>query len=412
MQKYKKLKSCRICDSKKFHCYTDLGNQPFSNSFLKKKQIKEESKFPLKVLLCQKCGLSQLSIIPNHKYIFDKYDYLSSSSKALQNHYNKLTSHIIKKFKLNKNSVVMDIGCNDGVLLNQYPYNFNNLIGVEPSDAYLKIKNKKISIYNSFFNKKLSTKINKDHPKINIITITNVFAHIDNIVNFTVGLKNLLNKKTVIVIEFPYLINMINEGYFDLIYHEHLSYLSLTPLNKLFKQIGLRVFDLDKINFGASGPSLRLYICLNNSIYKNKSIVLNLANYEKEWGVKKLSKYKTFNKKINKNIKKLKKLILNKYKSGAKIGCFSAPAKGNTLLNFLDLDDQVISYVCENNKLKIGKYTPGTHIKIIDDKEYLMKNITYSLLLSWNYKDYFLKNSTFIKKGGRFIIPFPKPRII
>jgi len=136
------LNRCRICFSKKLINYLDLGKQPFSNSFLSYKDIKKEKKFPLAVIVCKNCGLSQLSIIPNTKFIFSKYDYLSSSSKALSNHYKKLVEKIVKNYGVFSNDTVLDIGCNDGILLNHYPNNFSNVIGIEPSDASKHIKQK------------------------------------------------------------------------------------------------------------------------------------------------------------------------------------------------------------------------------------------------------------------------------
>ena len=172
------LKRCRICFSKKFKDYLDLGKQPFSNSFLNYKDIKKEKKFPLKVIVCKKCGLSQLSIIPNTNFIFSKYDYLSSSSKALSNHYNKLVNKLVKQYNISPKDTVLDIGCNDGILLNHYPTKFKNVIGVEPSDASKYIKQKRIKLISSFFNSKTSKNYLKKYSKPKIITITNVLAQI------------------------------------------------------------------------------------------------------------------------------------------------------------------------------------------------------------------------------------------
>lgn len=409
MKKFYKKKRCRICDSSNLVEYINLGNQPFANSFLKKNKISAEDKYPLKVMLCKNCGLSQLSIIPNPKYIFDDYDYLSSSSRALVNHYNMMVKNLIDRFDINANDSVLDIGCNDGILLNSYPGNFKNIIGVEPSKVYKQIKNKKIKIFNNFFSYSLSKKI-KVKPKI--ITITNVFAHIDNIKDFVKGLKNIMDDKSILVIEFPYIKYMIEKGIYDVIYHEHLSYLSLTPIKKLLDQFQMRIFDSIKINFGASGPSLRIFICLNESGPKKTKRLQAMLRNEKEWGIKKIKKYRSFKKIVENKTNNLRKIVCSKYRQGFKIGCFSAPAKGNTLLNYLNLDKNIISSVCENNKSKINKYTPGTHIKIINDDEFIKEGNDYALLLSWNYKDFFVENSSFIKSGGKFIIPFPNPKIL
>ena len=409
--KNKILKHCRICLSKKLINYLDLGKQPFSNSFLNYKDIKKEKRFPLIVVLCKKCGLSQLSIIPNTKFIFNKYDYLSSSSKALSSHYKELVKTLIKNYNILSTNTVLDIGCNDGVLLKHYPKNFNNVIGIEPSDASKYIKQKRVKLINKFFSYKTSNVYLKKYEKPKIITITNVLAQIDNLNEFTKGLHNIINKESLIVIEFPYLLHMINRGLFDLIYHEHLSYFSLTPLKFLFEKFGMKIVNFEKLNIGASGPAIRLFLAKNKSIYQTSNKVIKQIRYEKVWGVQKIKKYEFFQKIVNTKVNKIKKIIYLKHKQNFKIGCFTASSKGNTLLNCLNLDKNIIKFASENNKKKIGKYTPGTHIKIISDKTFLKKRIDYAVLLSWNYKKFFLSKSLFAKKGGKFIIPLPSPHI-
>ena len=405
------LKHCRICFSKKLISYLDLGKQPFSNSFLNYKDLKKEKKFPLIIVLCKNCGLSQLSIIPNTKFIFSKYDYLSSSSKALSDHYRELVKKLVKNYNVLSTDTVLDIGCNDGILLKHYPKNFSNVIGVEPSDASKYIKQKRIKLINKFFNYKTSNDYLKKYNKPKIITITNVLAQIDNLNEFAKGLRNIIDNESLIIVEFPYLLHMINRGLFDLIYHEHLSYLALTPLKYLFKKFDIKIINFKKLNLGASGPAIRLFLAKNDSTYQTSNKVIKQIKYETIWGVQKIKKYKFFKKIVNIKINKIKKMIYLKHNQGFKLGCFTASSKGNTLLNCLNLDKKIIKFTSENNKKKIGKYTPGTYIKIISDKNFLKKKIDYAVLLSWNYKKFFLSKSLFIKRGGKFIIPLPTPHI-
>ncbi|RZO49529.1 MAG: methyltransferase domain-containing protein [Candidatus Pelagibacterales bacterium] len=409
--KNQNLKHCRICFSNKLTSYLDLGKQPFSNSFLKYKDLKNEKKFPLKVVLCKNCGLSQLSIIPNTKFIFSKYDYLSSSSKALSDHYEKLVKKLVKKYNVFSTNTVLDIGCNDGILLNHYPTTFRNVVGVEPSDASRYIKQKRIKLIKSFFSYKTSKKYLQKYAKPKIITITNVLAQIDNLNEFAKGLSNITNNKSLIVIEFPYLTHMINKALFDLIYHEHLSYFSLTPLKFLFEKFDIKIVNFEKLNIGASGPAIRLFLAKKKSIYKPSKKVAKQINFEKNWGVKKIKKYNFFRNETKEKIKKIKEIVYSKYNKGFRIGCYTASSKGNTLLNCLNLKKKIILFASENNKKKIGKYTPGSHIKIISDESFNNKKIDYAILLSWNYKNFFLSKTQFIKRGGKFIIPLPKPHI-
>ena len=405
------LDHCRICFSNKLTSYFDLGKQPFSNSFLNYKDLKNEKKFPLKIVLCKNCGLSQLSIVPNTKFIFSKYDYLSSSSKALSNHYKKLVEQLVKSYKVFSSDTVLDVGCNDGILLNHYPKNFKNVIGIEPSDASKHIKQKRIKLVKKFFNYKTSKDYLKKNARPKIITITNVLAQINNLNEFGKGLSNIINNDSIIVIEFPYLLHMIDKGLFDLIYHEHLSYFSLTPLKFLFSKFDIKIINFERLNIGASGPAIRLFLAKNSSKHKTSKKVIKQIKYEKFWGIKKLKKYNFFKKIARGKIQKIKKIVYSKYNQGFNIGCFTASSKGNTMLNCLKINKKIIKFASENNKKKIGKYTPGSHIKIISDKDFNKRKIDYAILLSWNYKKFFLSKSKFIKEGGKFIIPFPVPHI-
>ena len=405
------LKRCRICFSKKFISYLDLGKQPFSNSFLNYQDLKKEKKFPLIIVLCKNCGLSQLSIIPNVKFIFSKYDYLSSSSKALSHHYKELVETLLKNYNILSTDTVLDIGCNDGILLKHYPKNFNNVIGIEPSDASKHIKQKRIKLINKFFNYRTSNEYLKKYEKPKIITITNVLAQINNLNEFAKSLFNILNKESLIVIEFPYVLDMVNKGLFDLIYHEHLSYFALTPLKFLFGQFSIKIINFEKLDLGASGPAIRLFLTRNDSSYQTSSKVTKQIKYEKVWGIQRIKQYELFKKTVDAKINKIKKIIYSKYNQGYKLGCFTASSKGNTLLNCLNLEKKIIRFASENNKKKIGKYTPGTHVKIISDKDFLKEKIDYAILLSWNYKKFFLTKSLFVKKGGKFIVPLPRPHI-
>ena len=167
----------------------------------------------------------------------------------------------------------------------------------------------------------------------------------------------------------------------------------------------------EKLDTGASGPAIRLFLAKKTSSHQIYDKVIKQIRYEKTWGIREIKKYKFFRKMVNKKIKKIKEIVYSKYNKGFKIGCFTASSKGNTLLNCLNLDKKIIKFASENNKKKIGKYTPGTHIKIISDSDFLKKEIDYAILLSWNYKKSFLAKSLYIKNGGKFIIPLPTPEI-
>ena len=259
--KYKKNIYCRICKNSNLTNYLKLGEHPPSNSFIDEKGLINEQFFPLTVQLCVNCGLSQLNTVVSSNDIFDEYLYLSSASKALVNHYKKMTEKIIHEFDIQPNSLIVDIGCNDGVTLKCYPKNKFNLLGIEPSSSGAFAIKAGLQVEKKFFSKEFSKILISKYGKASIITATNVFAHVDNIRDFTSGISIFLKSDGIFVIEFPYLKYMLEENFFDIIYHEHLSYLSITPLQHLFSLYNLKIFNIEKVNVGASGPGLRI-LCI------------------------------------------------------------------------------------------------------------------------------------------------------
>ena len=406
MKNFKKVTKCRICNSTNLKRYLNLSKQPLANSFLKKGDIQYEKKYPLELLFCNQCKLSQLSVVVNPKLIFNKYDYLSSFSKALQNHYQKLVKDLENKNNLNNESTVLDIGCNDGVLLNNYSKRILHVVGIEPSNAFKKIKNKKIKVINKFFVEKTANIFLKKFGKAKIITITNVLAHVDKINSLLKNIKKILNNDGNLIIEVPYILDMLNRSTFDLVYHEHLSYFNIISLNFLFKKNDFKIINIEKINFGASGPSLRIYVAHSKSSFKVNKKIHRYIEQEKIKGLNNFNTYIKFEKNVKNKISKLRKKLINLREKKYKLACFTAPAKGNTLLNSLNLKNNFFEFATENNHRKIGKFTPGTYIRVVKDKELINSKIKHALLLSWNYKKFFVKNSKFTKNGGKFIFPF------
>lgn len=403
---------CRYCNSTKLTRFLSLGDQPPSNSFITPDLISSESKFPLDVYFCESCYLVQLLDVVSAEVIFDEYLYLSSSSKALKNHYTEVAQMLTKRYDLKKGDTVVDIGCNDGILLHGYTLPGLNLIGVEPSSVANFARQSGLKVYKSFFQLDTAKKIVHDYDKAKIITATNVFAHVDNIAGFVEGLPYLLQKDGVFVIEAPYLIDLIDKTLFDTIYHEHLCYLALTPMVPFLSRFGLEVFDVERIDFGASGPAIRVHIQHKGGHQQITSAVHRLLTFEKEWGIGSLTKYKGYAEKVQQIKLRTLRLMQQIRSTGAVIGGYGAPAKGNTLLNYFEITPEQVPYIAETNTHKQGLVTPGTHIPIISEEEFLNKKPEYAFLLTWNYLDFFLEKSEYIKNGGKFFVPLPDPHIV
>lgn len=411
MNHYKR-KNCRYCGSTELTMFCDLGEHAPSNSFIDKEEIKFEKLFPLQLSVCNQCSLVQLQDVVSGENIFKDYHYLSSSSKALVNHFSDMANDISKRFDLKSGDLVVDIGCNDGIALNSYNIEGLNLLGVEPSNVADIAKNKGFNIIKSFFNIETSKEIVRNYGLAKIISATNVFAHIDDMHSFMEGIPHLLDNDGIFIIEVSYLLDLIDNKLFDTVYHEHLCYLNLTAVIPFIEKFGLEVFDIKRKKVGASGPSITFFIKKKESEIAVLDVVGLTKEKEAKWGVNKLEKFNQF----DDNIKKLKEetlKLINKLKlNGNSIGGFGAPAKGNTLLTYYGLSSNDIKFIADNTKLKYGKYTPGSHIPIINDDEFIELGFDYALLLSWNYKDFFINNSEYIKQGGKFIVPFPEPSLL
>ena len=406
-------KTCRMCKSTKLHLFLDLGFSALSDGFLTKNDLnKPEIFYPLTVLTCKNCGLCQLGHVVPPEYMFNKnYPYDSSTTKSGRDHFFKMSIDVCNFFNLQSNSFIVDVGSNTGVLLSSFKSKNMKVLGVEPSNNVASIARKKgIDTTTNFFSAQLAKNIVKKYGKASILTATNVFAHIDNLDDFMNGAKILLEKNGILIVEAPYLVNLIDNLEYDTIYHEHLSYLSVKPMKQFCEKHNMELFNVEikKIH----GGTMRYFICRKGTqqISKNVGKYLKIENNKKIYSNKQLA---IFSKKVESHRFNLLKLLFNIKKSGKKIVGISAPAKGNTLLNFCKIGPETLDYITEKNPMKIGKYTPGMHIPVHSDKKLLSDKPDYALVLAWNFSDEIMKNNELYKKNkGKFIIPLPCPKII
>ena len=407
------ITNCRMCKSSNLQKFLDLGFSALSDNFLTIEQLEEsESFFPLTVYLCSNCGLCQLGYVVPPKFMFNKdYPYDSSTTKTGRNHFTKMGVDICDRFNLKENSLVMDVGSNSGVLLSAFKSKGMRVLGIEPSSKLANTAIEKgVDTIIEFFSGKLVKKILDDHGKVSVITGTNVFAHINDLDDFMLTADSLLVEDGIIVIEAPYLLHLIENLEYDTIYHEHLSYLSVKPMVEFCKKFNFEIFDIKEQTI--HGGTLRYFISRKNK----KEITKEVSNYlkiEEETELYSKKKLNDFANLVKNHRKALLQLLNDLKKDGKKIVGISAPAKGNTLLNYCKIDFEILDYVTERNPFKIGKFTPGMHIPVYSDEKLLEDQPDYALILAWNFADEIMQNnSKYQENGGKFIIPIPKPRII
>lgn len=411
--KIKKLTHCRVCKSPELVKVLTFGPTPLANAFLKKGEINDaEEFFPLDVYFCNKCTMLELGHVVSADLLFSDYVYVSSTSQVFINHFIKFAQDVHKRFGLNRRSLVIDIGSNDGILLKPFLDLGSRVLGIEPAEKIAKTaRDQGVDTITEFFSVPLAKKIAKRFGKARIITATNVFAHIDNLDEVIKGLKILLEPNGVFIMEAPYLIDFIEKKYFDLVYHEHLSYWAVAPLVTLFNRFDMEIFDVQKVP--VHGGSIRVYVKRKEGKFKSLNSVRQFLNREKKAKIGSVNTYLNFGKEILENKVRLVTLLSKLKTKGAKISAYGAPAKGNTLLNFFGIGTEILDYIVDDSSWKQNLYSPGKRIKVVSSETLYRNRPDYLLILAWNFSDSIIRNHSMYKKlGGKFIIPVPKPKII
>jgi len=407
------LNKCRLCNSKKLFKFLDLGSHPPSDQFVKKSETNFSVRYyPLKVYSCRSCGFKQLNYVVKPEILYKKnYPYESSITKAGKKHWEEFANSTVKDFNLRKGDLAVDIGSNTGVLLSAFRKNNLKIIGVDPAQNISRIANRRgVFTISDFFNKKVVKKILKKSGKAKLISGTNVFAHINDLKTFVNNIKNLLHKNGIFVIEVPHFLHLLKNLEYDTIYHEHLSYITVKPLIPFFKKFNLEIIDIQQRDI--HGGSIRIFISRKGN-YKIRKNVNNIFKIEKKANLNDKKILINFQKRVVENRIELTSLISKLKKDKKKIIILSAPAKGMTLLNYCKIDGDFVDYATEKSKIKQGLYTPGGNIPVYSDAKILKSMPDYAILLAWNFSKEIIKNNIkYLKKGGKFIIPIPKVKII
>ncbi len=392
---------CRVCDSEKLKSFISLGLVPLANNLIKNLED-DVSLFPLEIYYCLDCSNCQLSFVVPPDVLFDKYLYLSSTSKVFKEHFTKAARQIVNDFSLNRNSFVVDIGSNDGVFLQPISKEGIKCLGIEPAkNVYEIAKSDGIETINSYLNIETVEKIKNNYSLADVVTAFNVFAHVDDIKDFVKNSFELLTHGGVFIFEVQYIVDTIKDLTFDNIYHEHVNYWSVTSLDFFFDSMDLCLFKVETIN--THGGSIRGYVSRKNVFKKEKSVKHFLEN-EIKFGIDKLSTYEKFNADIKELRTKTLDRLLKIKNNNNKIVGYGAPAKATTLLNYYGIDNKIIDFIVEDNPLKHNHFVPGVDIPI-NSKELIPESQPdYILVLAWNfYEDIVQSNEGYKEMGSKFI---------
>jgi ubiquinone/menaquinone biosynthesis C-methylase UbiE len=393
-----KIKSCRICKSKSIFNFFNLGNQPLANDFKKNKNLK----IPLSLMYCNTCKTVQTNVNVNKKKLFSKYVWVTSTSSTALNFRKKFYRGIIKRNKI-KNPFIVEIASNDGSFLYPFKQKGYEVLGVDPASNIVKLAKKKIKIENLFFNYKNSIKIKKKYSSPHIIFARNVIAHVDNINSVIKGIYHLLDNEGFAAIEFHYAKEIQNKLQYDSIYHEHIFYFTAITLCKIFKKYNLHPFDAS--HSPISGGALIIFFSKKKKTMspRLKKIFLN----EKKNKINSKLTWIKFKNRALKHSKELYKLLSKLSKKNDIIG-YGASARSTTLINFSKINQNIMKFIIDKNRMKVGKFTPGTKIKIIKYKSNINSlKRKYILLLAWNFAKEIINDFKIKNFKGTIIQPLP-----
>lgn len=406
---------CRFCRTALTTVFIDLVNSPASNSFLTANQLNEpETFYPLKVYTCPKCFLVQVDEYKKSDAIFDSdYVYFSSFSTSWLKHAKEYVDLMVSRFGYDESSQVIEVASNDGYLLQYFKERNIPVLGIEPTaNTAAAAKEKGIKSIVDFFGSRLAIDLITKNIKADLLLGNNVLAHVPDIVDFVGGLKIVLKETGVITMEFPHLMQLIENNQFDTVYHEHFSYLSFYTVKEIFASQGLEMFDVQELP--THGGSLRIFAKhLNDSSKAVSENVDILLQKEAMKGMTSLAYYDHFQQQALKAKLDLTGFLLDQKRAGKKVAAYGAAAKGNTLLNYCGIKNDLIEFVVDANPHKQNKYLPASHIPVVNEQYLRNSKPDFVIIFPWNLKDEITEKLYYIKDwGGQFVIPIPCLQII
>jgi len=384
-----------------------------ANSFLASPDdFARESSYPLDVYFCHTCSLVQLLDVINPAVLFRNYVYVTGTSETIAEHNARYARTVVDLLQLQAKDLVVEVASNDGSLLGCFKNHGVKILGVEPATNIAQMARARgIETANQFFDLKTARHLRDSYGPAKAVIGNNVLAHVDETQDFLHGCRELIDEDGLVIMEVPYLRDLIDGLEYDTVYHEHLCYFSVHALKRLCDIVGLSIVRMDQVPI--HGGSLRMYAGLCKRHGKHSEDVVALAEEERSLGLTVVERYKRFAAEVEKNRRAILALLGALKQEGKTVAGYGAPAKGNTLLNYCKIGTDFLPYTVDKSPLKVGLYTPGTHIPVLSTSTLLEQQPDYVLILPWNFASEIVKQqAAYQARGGQFIIPIPEPRII
>lgn len=406
------MTTCIVCGSTDVRVFLDLGRMPLANKFLSEEELAlPEPTYPLRVGFCMRCTHVQLMEHVPPSAMFDDYLYISGMSDTLREHLHDLASIVVSRRGLGADDLVVDIGSNDGTLLSGFRRLGTRTLGVDPAKNLASIAAQKgIETHTGYFGLNTAEEIVGRQGPASAITTTNTFPHIPDLGDLIRGVDRLLKPGGVLVIEAHYLLDLLEQGAFDTVYHEHVSYWAIDPMRTLLEAYGMAIVSVERLPIHHG--QVRVFVQRDGEGRPDGSVEAALAA-EEAAGLRGFATFQAFARRTEKIRDDLRRELASVRSRGERVAAYGAPAKGSTLVTFLGLDRETIPYIADRSPLKQGRYTPGAHIPIVDPRRILEDRPDYLLLLAWNFADEIMgQQAEFRRRGGRFIVPLPEVHVV
>ena len=404
---------CRSCGGRLAVMMADLGMQPASNAFVESQAAFQlEKRYPLRAKVCESCKLVQLDYDVAPQELFSNYVYFSSYSDDWLAHAKAYCDMARKRFALGRSSLVVELASNDGYLLKNFLAMGIPVLGIDPSGTVAAAAAKiGVPTRVEFFGQDLARDLVRQGNQADLIIGNNVLAHVPQLNDFVAGIATLLRPNGNVTIEFPHLLELIEQVEFDTIYHEHFSYFSVHAIEQIFARHNLRLYDVERLP--THGGSLRIFAAhAARADLTDSASLIEVRAQERAAGLEDLATYMRFSKRVEECRDSLLAFLAAAKHEGKRVAAYGAAAKGNTLLNFCSVGITDIAFVADRNPHKQRKFLPGTHIPVVSPEELMQAKPDYVLILPWNLREEIRQQLKGIEAwGGRFVTPVPLARI-
>jgi 2-polyprenyl-3-methyl-5-hydroxy-6-metoxy-1,4-benzoquinol methylase len=404
---------CRFCGAEAQRTFLDLGMQPLSNAYVPSADVdREETFYPLHARVCERCLLVQLPECASRETIFSDYAYLSSMSASWLAHAKEFAATATDRFGLNGASRVVEVASNDGYLLKYFMDRGITVLGVEPAANVAEVARKAgVPTETRFFGRDAATEVALSGGQADLVVANNVLAHVPDLNDFVSGLSGMVKPDGVVSIEFPHLARLLENRQFDTIYHEHFSYFSLGTAMQVLEAHGLSLFDVEELS--THGGSLRLYAQRSGAGRPITESVARVAAAEEREGGRSLTRYDRFSSEVVEVKRALLTFLIEAKRAGKSIAGYGAPAKGNTLLNYVGARADFIDYVVDRSPLKQGTLLPGTRIPVYAPEHLARTRPDIVLVLPWNLAGEIATQLAFVREWGAcLVVPIPEVRVL